>query len=248
MNGRHLRTTLGDPFSNVALEEALFRKLRVPTLRTWNNQKSVIIGRAQLGEYETDVGYAKANSIPVVRRFTAGGTVYNGPGNLNWSILMPRNFQDPTADLRDVNQVFATFARPVVEAIRECGAECAFNPPNSVVDKKGKLSGMAAYLSKDAVLCHGTLLIDADLEEVERLTKPRDAELKGRYPRSKFTKVSNCGVDEGEFISNLVLGLGIRLEPDELTASEAELTRDLTRSKYSTDKWNLGDPFLLDDL
>ena len=248
MVGRLLEVTLDDPFSNLALEEALFTGLRVPTLRVWNNQRSVIIGRAQLARFETDMEYCRSSSIPVVRRFTAGGAVYNGPGNLNWSFFVPRGADGTGAGLGDANRVFASFAAHVVRALRACHVECEFKPPNSIADSRGKISGMAAYISKGGVLCHGTLLVDADLKEVETLTRPGNAELMRRYPRSRFTPVSNCGVEARDFVSELGEGSGYDLEKDRLTTAESESTLRLVASKYADDEWNLGDPFPLDDL
>ncbi len=210
MFGRLLEVTLGDPFSNLALEEVLFMGLRVPTIRVWSNQRSVIIGRAQLARFETDVEYCRGRSIPIVRRFTAGGAVYNGPGNLNWSFFVPRKADVTGAGLGDANRVFASFAAHVVTALRACDVDCEFKPPNSIVGKHGKISGMAAYISRGGVLCHGTLLVDADLEEVEKLTRPDARELMRRYPRSRIAPVSNCGVETRDFVSKLAKGIRIR--------------------------------------
>lgn len=248
MKGRLLEVEMEDPFSNLSLEEALFRKLGGPTLRVWENQRSVVIGRAQLAEFETDLGYCRENSVPVVRRITAGGAVYNGPGNLNWSFFVPRASGGEGAwKTDDAKGVFSSFASLVAGALVKCGVDCRFRPPNSIVDGRGKICGMAAYLSKDRVLCHGTLLIGADLTEVERLTRPSEARLHRRYPRSSFAKVSNCGVDRGDFVKELARGSGGVFEEGSLTASEKELASSLL-VRYRSEKWNLGDPFLLDDL
>ena len=240
--------TLGDPFSNLALEEVLFTELRVPTLRVWGNQRSVIIGRAQLAKFETDLEYCRGSSIPVVRRFTAGGAVYNGPGNLNWSFFVPKGADGTGARLGDASLVFASFAILVVRALRACNVECEFKAPNSIVDRRGKISGMAAYISKGGVLCHGTLLVNADLEEAETLTRPSDEELVRRYPRSRFAPLSNCGVETRDFVSKLTQGFGYDLEKGRLTKAESESTLRLVGSKYANDVWNLRDPFSLDDL
>jgi lipoate-protein ligase A len=248
MAGRFLEVTLGDPFSNLALEEVLFLGLRSPTLRVWSNQRSIIIGRAQLAEFETDLDYCRDRGIPIVRRFTAGGAVYNGPGNLNWSILVPKQEDGMESGLGDANRVFASFAALVVGALRACHVDCAFKPPNGIFDSRGKISGMAAYISKRGVLCHGTLLVNADLGEVEKLTRPSSRELVRRYPRSKVSSLSNCGADSRDFISNLRQTSGYEFEEDSLTATEAEATVGLTASKYTDDEWNLGDPFSLNDL
>jgi len=243
MVGRFLDVTLGDPYSNLALEEALFFGVRVPTLRIWSNQRSVVIGRAQMAKFETDFARCESEGIPIVRRFTAGGAVYNGPGNLNWSFIMPRADFNMTYGSGAVNEVFASFASVVVRALRACKVECTFRTPNAIFGKDGKVSGMAAYVSRDGVICHGTLLIDADLRMVEMLTRSSSQELKRRYPRSKVVAVTNCKVDLTEFVSKLREESHYGLE-EKLTESEMTTTSDLLASKYSTREWNLGDPFL----
>lgn len=240
MKGRLLDLVLEDPYSNLALEEGLFLESRVPTLRVWENQKSVIIGRAQLAKYETDLEYCMSRSIPVVRRMSAGGTVFNGPGNLNWSFFVPRNRAAP-GPMGDAKSVFNSFAAMVNAALRKCGVFSVFVPPNTLVDDVGKICGMAAYLSKETVLCHGTLLIDADLKEVQMLTRPSAAKIGRRYPRSRFAEVSNCRVKGSDFVSELA-GSWAGFEMGEWTPAEKKSWTGLV-GKYRSVEWNLGDPF-----
>jgi lipoate-protein ligase A len=245
LKGRLLDLVLGDPYSNLALEEALFMKAHMPTLRVWENQKSVVIGRAQIAKYETDLEYCRRESIPVVRRMSAGGAVFNGPGNLNWSFFMPRN-GSLAWPLTDAKAVFNSFAAIVNEALRKCGIKSDFVPPNTLVDERGKICGMAAYMSKEAVLCHGTLLIEADLDEVQMLTRPSSTKLGRRYPRSRFAEVSNCGVNRSDFVSELA-GSWAGFETDEWRPEEKKEWSRLV-DKYRSVEWNLGDPFWGNDL
>ncbi|MBI3840916.1 MAG: lipoate--protein ligase family protein [Thaumarchaeota archaeon] len=242
MRGRLLELSLGDPYSNLALEEAIFESVEAPTLRIWDNQRSVVIGRAQLAEHETDLDYCRRNSVPVVRRMTAGGAVYNGPGNLNWSFFFPRDLVPGGGPALGAKRVFSSFAGMVVETLRRCGAECEFVAPNSIVDGRGKVSGMAAYLSRKKVLCHGTLLFGADLEEVQRLTRPSPARIEKRYPRSRFTEVSNCRVGREDFVREMARAGGFEFEPGGLSRAEEEASRGLL-ARYRSEEWNLGDPF-----
>lgn len=238
MKGRLLQTVLGDPYSNVALEEALFLELKEPVLRVWENQKSVVIGRAQRADYETDVVYCRQRSIPIVRRFTGGGAVYNGPGNFNWSFFIPAEPGSGT----DAKGVFRTFAGIVVGALKRCGVDGEFNPPSSVMAGRGKVSGLAAYMSKRGVLCHGTLLAASDLEEVARVTTPRDEPIQRKYARSKNVRVANCGVDKKRFVGELVGVSGYDFEDGGLTRTEESGLGNLM-GKYRSESWNLGDPF-----
>lgn len=241
--GRLLRTVLEDPHSNVALEEAIYRELRTPTLRVWENQKCVVIGRAQLAKFETDSGYCRRHSIPVVRRFTAGGAVYHGPGNLNWSFFS--QLRDGRKG-KDPRLVFTSFAEKVTSALTKCGVSCEFIPPNSIASEEGKICGMAAYISKNGVLCHGTLLVEADLVELARVTTPRRESLHRRYTRSKAVKVANCRVGREEFVQELVKASGEEFKPSQLTRDERAFCERLL-PRYKSDRWNLGDPFELDD-
>lgn len=247
MKGRLLNLTLEDPYSNVAFEEALLREAKVPTLRLWENQTSVVIGRAQMAGYETDLTYCAEHQVPVVRRVTAGGTVYNGPGNLNWSFVLPRGSEAASFRQKlDAKTVFESFAHPVVASLKRCGVAGRFVTPNSIVDEAGKVSGLAAFLSNEGTLCHGTLLVEADLALVRRLTKPREVDVGRRYPRSRFVEVANCGVDRSRFDVELASTLG-GFEPGEPTKEELTVGRGLEK-KYRSDAWNLGDPFGSDDL
>ena len=243
MRGRLIDLTLQDPYSNVALEEALFRHLEGPVLRVWDNQKSVVIGRAQLAALETDLQLCKRKGVPVVRRFTAGGAVYHGPGNINWSFFEPRPKRDGEGRVFDAKGVFLSFAAVVVDALADCSVDCIFEPPNRIVTAEGKISGMAAYLSHLGTICHGTLLADADLEEVEALTRPSSSPAESRYPRSREAKVSNCGVDRTRFVEALAARGGSAYYPGPLTEEETSGMARLVAERYGREEWNLGDPF-----
>ncbi len=247
MKLRILEVTLGDPFSNVAAEEAIFKLLRAPVLRVWDNQRSVVLGRAQLADLETDLDYCRKKGIPVVRRFTAGGAVYNGPGNMNWSFFVPRNGEWGSLRYsRDANGLFSSFAAVVIQGLGRCGVAASFEPPNRIVSNGGKVSGLAAYISKDGAVCHGTLLISADLAELSKLTNPRPEVAARRYARSKSAKVTNTWVDRDGFVQELLNATGAESEPSQLSVEELALTESLEMERYRNDRWNLGDPFALD--
>ncbi|MDA4128041.1 MAG: lipoate--protein ligase family protein [Thaumarchaeota archaeon] len=246
MLARFISTDISDPRENFALEESIFRLLEKPVFRVWSNGTSVIIGRAQLARVETDMEYLTKERIPVVRRFTAGGAVFNGPGNLNWSIFVPARESGGINLGHDARRVFEGTADIVTKALSRCGVDSRFDPPNRIWNGDGKISGMAAYLSRDGVLCHGTLLTHADLDFVRRVTTPVDVELDRKYVRSNPSPMTNCGARRGEFeaaVRTELSELGFDLEASQLRDGEEKLKRELLSNKYLDDSWNLGDPF-----
>ncbi len=233
--------------ANLALEEALLRENSGLVLRLWNNERSVIIGRAQLARFETDVDRCTAGGIPVVRRVTAGGAIYNGPGNINWSLFVGREFGEGSIRyLWGVREVFRMAADLVVRAAGSCGVRVWLDEPNRILSAEGKVSGMAAYLSRGGLLCHGTLLLGADLDEADSLTRPSEALLERRYTRSKAMKVANTGITSDAFIASMqsVVEEEIKggIEPEQPSESERRTAESLL-PKYKDPAWNLGDPF-----
>jgi lipoate-protein ligase A len=237
-----------EPAANLALEEALFLRNEGFIARVWENRESVIIGRAQLARFETDVRYCQAQGIPIIRRFTAGGTVYNGPGNLNWSLFVARGVDSGALKyVSSPHAIFRMASRPLLEALAESGVEAWLDPPNRVITGAGKISGMAAYVSRLGFLCHGTLLVSADLGRVKALTTPSPEAVERRYTRSHDMKTANAALDVDSFIRTFVRTLAdeTRLgmengSPDEL---ERALMRELLATRYGNEAWNLGDPF-----
>jgi lipoate-protein ligase A len=241
-----------DAYENLALEEAIFQLFDDMIVRIWENERSVIIGRAQLAAYETDLDYCINKSIPVVRRFTGGGAVYNGPGNANWSIFIARRYEK-VGFAWDVRGVFKMGSTIVINALRRLGIISWFDEPNRIVTAEGKISGMAAYLTRNKLLCHGTMLLNADLEEATRLTDPREYQLEARYVRSKKVKIANAGIELKELITSFRDTISsyfhnTEFKPDSyssrLNGQELELARRLVETKYKDSSWNLSDPFL----
>jgi lipoate---protein ligase len=237
-----------EPAANLALEEALFLRNEGFVVRIWVNRESVIIGRAQLARFETDVDYCKAEGIPIVRRFTAGGAVYNGPGNVNWSLFVARDV--PSGSVRyesSPHAIFRTAARPVLSALAASGVEARLDPPNRILTEEGKISGMAAYVSRRGFLCHGTLLVGADLARVRALTTPSAEPLERRYTRSRDYKTANARLDVDSFIHTFVRTLAdetnLAIEKGSPHDEERALARELLATRYGDEAWNLGDPF-----
>lgn len=234
-------------YASLALEEAMLKENRSLTLRLWTNEKSVVIGRAQLARYETNLEYCEAAGIPVVRRITAGGAVYHGPGNVNWSLFVGRGFSSGSVRyIWGVNELFAMAAAVVIAASAKCGVRTWLDEPNRILSDGGKVSGMAAYVSRDGVLCHGTFLLDADLEEAKKLTEPARVSIARRYTRSRPMGMANTGIGLASFIAAMkdaaAEKTGRELEIDRPREEEARIMNSLL-TKYQDPAWSLGDPF-----
>ena len=161
-----------DPAKNLLREEELFRSVQErgasDMVRFWVNRPCLVRGKARnprYGWYREEV--AKALGVPVFERATGGGVVYHDEGNLNWSFFLKNS-----GPLLSPSQMFGGVSKYVVGALNELGASGRFAPPNRIDVRGRKVSGMAARSTPKARLVHGTLLIDANLDMLNRLCIP----------------------------------------------------------------------------
>ncbi|MBI3078961.1 MAG: lipoate--protein ligase family protein [Deltaproteobacteria bacterium] len=249
---RWLDQELESPYLNVALEEALFRVLErrggPPTVRVWRNPTAVVVGASQEVRAEVDVEACLRRRVPIIRRFTGGGTVYHDPGNLNYTFCVGRRDPHFAPDLRRNYEIVSQL---LVEMLGELGLEASFRAPNGVYVRGRKVCGLAGRLGRQGLLLHGTLLVASDLEVLRELL-----ELYGRHPadqrrargvRSRKEEVTNLAAELGRPVGTADLAalleqavpkhFGVTLVPERLGQEERELAERLLREKYATVSW-----------
>ena len=227
-----------DPYLNLSLDEAILRcsdESRSPSsLRLWVNRPSVIIGCSQTIDKAVHLEYCIEHNIEILRRFTGGGAVYHDLGNLNWS------FVSWTSELqfRGISLVYKYFGSLICKALNGAGFSTYFAPTNRIEIEGCKISGMAGYFKRHAVLMHGTLLISTQLEPLNRICKPPS----GSPPVTNLqAHDSNTSVES--ITESIMIGLskeGISLSVDQIRDHEMKLAKDLIENKYAKLSWNIG--------
>ena len=136
----------GSIYAHLALEDYLFEH-NISSLLLYRNSPAVVIGKHQNPWLETDpVKYLFA------RRRSGGGAVYHDEGNLNYTVILPKELYDRT----QIFQIIQT-------ALMALDIETELNQDYSIFYKDKKISGSAFRQNSRTVLHHGTLLVDTDL-------------------------------------------------------------------------------------
>ena len=161
-----------DPEKNLRRESELFERFDAgglpELLRFWVDSPCLVRGKARNAKYGWyDEKLAADLGIPIVERTSGGGVVYHDEGNLNWSYF----FKTDGAFLSPA-KAFQKGSEHIIRALRSLGVEAEFSPPNRIDVKGRKVSGMAARSTPRSLLVHGTLLLNSDLERLNRLCIP----------------------------------------------------------------------------
>ena len=170
----YLDLSFPDAAQNLACDESLLEAFEQTDgggdlLRLWESDTYfVVLGHGNKWRDEVDAAACAAAGVSVLRRCSGGGTVLQGPGCLNYTLIL-RQSNFAGAGVR------AAFDY-VLERHRICLAALISGP----VSIKGisdltlgerKFSGNAQYRKRRYVLIHGTFLLHFDLRAMQKFLK-----------------------------------------------------------------------------
>lgn len=167
---KYLDLTLDDAAGNLACDEALLEaheteRLDGELLRVWESQNYfVVLGHSNRIAAEVEIEACDRRGVPVLRRMSGGGTVLQGPGCLNYSLIL----NTAAHGLKTIGDAF----RFVLERHRDCiadlaGADVRIEGISDLTLAGRKFSGNAQYRKSRFVLVHGTFLLNFDLPLIE---------------------------------------------------------------------------------
>jgi len=229
-----------DPAMNLAIDEAILRcqlEYRSPdTLRLWQNPPTVVIGCFQDPESKVNLAACKKLGIDVLRRVSGGGAVYHDHGNLNYSLIVHKS--SLKAHLADVEKSYDLFCSGVIEGLRMLGID-AYNRKGDIMIGGKKVSGSAQHRLYDAILHHGTLMVDVNLDMLARTLGVSDLErhlinlydvLPHKVPLSRIKR---------HIVKGFEKRLNMKLKKGTLTPRERQIAKKLYEIKYSKRDWNI---------
>jgi lipoate-protein ligase A len=224
-----------DQAANLALEEALARSgPPSPLLRIWQNESCVVIGRAQRAAREVDLAACAASAVPVLRRASGGGTVFQDLGNLNISLAVPGRAPGLAADLAGLVAAVITGLGLTPRA----GERGVFVGP-------AKVSGLASHVTRDGSLAHATLLVTTPAALAGALLTPTPGERQPtdshRSPVASLRELG-CGIDVAAAGAAVTAEAARRHGPLRRRApgaAEERWRQRLLAERYRIDSWHL---------
>jgi lipoate-protein ligase A len=234
---KYLNLTFADPASNLACDEAMLEMFETlesedGLLRLWEaTNYFVVLGYSSRILSEVNVAVCESEAIPILRRVSGGGTVVQGPGCLNYSLIL----RGDTFDLTNIRESFHFVLRRHRECIAQlAGVRVDIEGISDLAIDGRKFSGNAQYRKRRFVLLHGTFLLNFAFSFVDRCLPLPTKQPGYRRQRTHL-----------EFLANLHLQSQIVREAvkavwnasREFSAVPVDKIKDLVRDRYSRQDW-----------
>ncbi|NLK01080.1 MAG: lipoate--protein ligase family protein [Clostridia bacterium] len=253
---------------NMAVDEAILRHHAQdevpPTLRfyTWH-PPAVSIGYSQDLEREVDREACHKLRIDYVRRPTGGRAVLHDE-EITYSVIIKLEYlpgsvletykflsQGLLAGLKQLG-LAGELARPKSGKTR--GSAACFDAPSWYeLEVRGKkLMGSAQMRKQNALLQHGSILLELDISRLLQTMNIKNEKIRQRLADSLEKKATAINPELRKACKPTVtpqeaalgmakgfeIGLGIKLSPGELTPEEKSTAIKLMEQKYSAHGWN----------
>jgi lipoate-protein ligase A len=226
------------PRENLACDEALLdwseEESHEAILRFWESPRHfVALGYTDAASREADLETCRVLNIPVLRRCSGGGTVLQGPGCLNYALVMPIVQTGPTSNLSETNGFIMQRQRDVLSEL--LGTPVTSEGFTDLAIGGLKFSGNAQRRRRRTLLFHGTFLLDFDLSLIERVLNMPSKQPQYRNTRSHRDFVTNIGATRESIKRALQKTWQAHRV---LEALPQERMRALANGKYADDAWN----------
>ncbi|MFH1847212.1 MAG: lipoate--protein ligase family protein [Candidatus Omnitrophota bacterium] len=228
------------PEENIALDEVLLKKAEKgeigETIRFWESvDYFVVIGRAGKIREECLLTECREAGIKIIRRISGGGTVLQGPGCLNYSLVIS---YDRDKRYRDIRGSFQAILGPISEKIRKQGYNVCICPVSDIALDNKKISGNAQARKKKYFLHHGTFLYDFDIAKISQYLSHPGKEPEYRNKRKHHDFLVNLTISV-QTIKQVIKDLFLQVDNSYLLdLKDLQEVKDLVASKYLSDKWN----------
>lgn len=198
---RWLDLTFPAPAENLACDEALLDLCESgfadEVLRFWESMTHVVVvGYGNKVASEVDVAACRADGIPVLRRCSGGGTVLQGPGCLNYSLVLRIDAHHELENITSANcHIMKRNAAALSKVLGKTASVEGFT--DLTLDGR-KFSGNAQRRKRTHLLFHGTFLLDFDLQLIERYLRAPSRQPDYRRDRSHLDFLRSLGLSREE--------------------------------------------------
>ena len=235
---KYLDLSFADPVRNLACDEALGDIFEAAdggeALRLWEPAGYfVVVGYSNRVTAEVNVAAREARGIPILRRFSGGGAVLQGPGCLNYTLVL-RN--ERAGSFGDIGQSYHRVLDRHRELIAKLTSErVEFQGTSDLAIAGQKFSGNSQHRKQRYTVFHGTFLLNFDLSLIEVCLPMPSRRPAYRQGRAHESFLRNLRIDPARVKQALIETWHADDPYDRVPDERIEA---LMEARYDRDEWN----------
>ncbi|MGA2139123.1 MAG: lipoate--protein ligase family protein [Verrucomicrobiia bacterium] len=235
---KYLDRTLQTPQENLACDEALLdwceEGFPDEILRFWEpRQHFAVLGYSNKTRSEVNLDSCKRLGVPVLRRCSGGGTVLQGPGCLNYALLLKIQGDSPLTNITKANAFIMNRNRNALNPL--LGGKVLIQGHTDLTLQGTKFSGNSQRRRRLFLLFHGSFLLDFDLALIEQTLHMPSKQPPYRRDRAHQDFLTNLHLPATAVKNAMKQIWNATTALDELPEKRI---KQLLRDKYATDGWN----------
>lgn len=224
---KNIDWTAKTPAENLAFDEALLNYCEnhdsLEVLRFWEPKDYfVVLGYSNKILKEVRSDYCETNNIPVLRRASGGGTILQGPGCLNYTLVLRIDSDDAFKSITKTNQTIMQKQRNALMPLIPEGL--SVRGDTDLTCGMLKFSGNAQRRKKNCLLFHGTFLLNFDIDMIKQTLQLPERQPEYRNQRTHEAFLMNLMTDAKSVRQSLIkewqaeqtLEIDLSRETDEL--------------------------------
>jgi len=230
--------SLPSPEENLACDEALLDLCESgacdEVLRLWESSRYfVVLGYANKSGTEVNLPFCQANTIPVLRRCTGGGAVLQGPGVLNYSLILRTDSTGPLRSITSTNEFVMKRHQSAMSSLLRARVEQQGHTDLTIGGLK--FCGNAQRRHNRCLIFHGSFLLHLDIGLVERILSMPARQPDYRLNRAHSDFLMNLKLPAAHLKNALARSWNAS---GTLPALPMNQIQHLAQSKYALEGWN----------
>lgn len=237
---RLLDVTFKTPEENLAYDEILLDRAETgkggDVLRFWESPVNfVVLGVSQVVREHVHERACEEHHIPVLRRCSAGGCVLQGPGCLNFTLILTHE-QHP--DVATIRGSYCYILGRIGDALKKHGLAAAHKGTSDIAIGGRKISGNAQKRRRRAILHHGTLLYAMKPEVMELYLREPVDRPKYRGTRTHRGFVNSIPLIPTQLKEAVRDAFDVPQKLSKPSRAELNAVHSIVKEKYRTRAWN----------
>lgn len=263
---RFLYTPNNDPYSNMAIDEAIFNcyseGISPPTFRIYSwKPESISLGYFQKAQDVLRANNCLEHGVAFVRRITGGEAIFHG-NDFTYSLVCSKDDLNLPESVKESFRVVSSF---LMNAYRSYGVNVDFsieqgiepytfslekkrrsdfcfasNQDFDIVVEGRKIGGNAQKRRRNIIFQHGSIPLTLDLNRIALFLKEELTGVEDRVIDLSTAADKNISFEEfaGALKKSFTETFNVSFVEQGLTSNEQEQVNRLLKDKYSEEKWN----------